>query len=61
MAVIVAENMDGKLDAVAQDIKDLKVYFSINAKRTIFTLDQDRRTAAGSEYVLSSYTCSTAD
>jgi hypothetical protein len=25
MAVIVAENIDGKLDAVAQDIKDIKV------------------------------------
>jgi hypothetical protein len=33
MAVTVAENIDSKLDVVAQDVKDLKVYFSINAKR----------------------------
>jgi hypothetical protein len=28
MTVIVVENIHGKLDAVAQDVKDLKVYFS---------------------------------
>jgi hypothetical protein len=54
MAVIVAENMDGK---VAQDIKDLKVvYFYIQTDFAILTLDQERCTAAGSEYALSSHT-----
>jgi hypothetical protein len=35
MAVIVAENIDSKLDAVAQGVEDLKVYFSTNAKRSL--------------------------